>query len=132
MNEQVGERGTGYREGIVGTFLVALMLFTFLFPLLRKRGGGVAARAAGPRGGIGAFFRAGDDGTGPRSLPDPDRRRGRVDFLIRGMAQGEPLMDDRPQTGSIRLRRRKPSDLSAEALAKAEASKPRQYGRGGE
>jgi len=33
MNEQVGERGTGtgYREGIVGTFLVALMLFTFLF-----------------------------------------------------------------------------------------------------
>ena len=31
MNEQVGERGTGYREGIVGTFLVALMLFTFFF-----------------------------------------------------------------------------------------------------
>ena len=33
MNEQVGERGTGtgYHEGIVGTFLVALMLFTFLF-----------------------------------------------------------------------------------------------------
>jgi hypothetical protein len=33
MNERVGERGTGagYREGIVGTFLVALMLFTFLF-----------------------------------------------------------------------------------------------------
>jgi len=31
MNEQIGEGGTGYREGIVGTFLVALMLFTFLF-----------------------------------------------------------------------------------------------------
>jgi len=34
MNERVGKRGgsgTGYREGIVGTFLVALMLFTFFF-----------------------------------------------------------------------------------------------------
>jgi hypothetical protein len=31
MNERVGERGTGYREGIVGTFLVALMFFTFVF-----------------------------------------------------------------------------------------------------
>ena len=42
-------------------------------------------------------------------------------LLIRGMSQGEPLMDDRPLTGLIRLRRRKPSDSSAEALAKAEA-----------
>jgi hypothetical protein len=33
MNERVGKWGTetGSREGIVGTFLVALMLFTFLF-----------------------------------------------------------------------------------------------------
>jgi hypothetical protein len=31
MNEQIVERGTGFREGIVGTFLVALMLFAFLF-----------------------------------------------------------------------------------------------------
>ena len=33
MNEQVGDRGrgTGYREGMVGPFLVALILFPFLF-----------------------------------------------------------------------------------------------------